>query len=289
MTTEYPKFDPQNPEAFEPLSYREVNELRNTDSGTHDMYGAEKRKWDEWRAEEERKKMQLPNPDFEASHAHTGRYKEIDLLTELGVALEREGFTVTYMSGSYRGDFKVHPSWAVAVHIYKDGQRVGSYRAWRPTTAYSYRPIGWRIQTNRGKGSSPSSWNNKEKRLKKLDSAVKFIKETAIPKLDYEDEIKRIKKKIMTHQEEARSLERSANKMEGPNVGFGDTILQDLLDMCRDNDMNGVWERLAGRNETIDSLRDQAKQWRNAAEKIQREQLNPLMERARKELPEFYS
>jgi hypothetical protein len=286
-------FDPLNPEDFQPLSLRETYELRDTDSAAHNEYGIQKQAWENWKAANLQRLQQLPNPVLQATDQYSDRRerKEIELMTKLGHAIKDEGFEVKWMTGMYKGDYEVHPTWAKYGLIFKDGQRVGDFRPWRPSSGYTYTPVGWIIRTNRGVGNpnARSSFSREEKHLKKLESAIKYIKETAVPKIDVEADIKKVQMELQTIRVQIGNLnseiQRAKDGME--TYRSPDGLMQKLLGARQAHDADKIWELLGERLELIGRLKSQ----RNAlmgADEAKQEQLDKLVEQAKEVLPEFY-
>lgn len=292
MTNKYPIFDPLNPEAFEPLSLKETWRLRDEDSAAHNEYGIQKQAWEAWKAEMLKIKMQSKNPVLDANDQYQGRRErmEIELMLKLGHAVEREGFEVKWLTGMWKGDVEVHPTWAKYAAIYKDGQKVGDFRTWRPNSGYSWNPVGWIIRTNRGVGNPNARWSGRdEKRLKKLESAIKYIKETAVPKIDVEADIKRKQTELQSIRIEisnlGTSIERAKNGMNGYRDSDG--MLKQLLEMHRTGDKRGMADLLDARLELIERLSAERKALREKDDVVQ-DELNKLVEEAKEVLPEFY-
>lgn len=294
MNTEYPIFDPLNPEAFEPLSYGDVCKLKEEDSAAHNEYGIQKQAWDIWKSEMRKLEVQKPNPVASEKDEYGNRRakKEIELMTKLGNAIEREGFNVKWFTGQYDRDTECHKTWAQYAEIWKDSQKVGDFRVWRPTASYSWTPVGWVIRTNRGVGNTNARYglSRQEKRLKKLESAVTYIVETAVPKQDFEKEIKAYRKEIETLRIKANNLHTEISNLERgmTNYRSPDELLPLLLKLQAAGEMDKVEAALQDRNSAIGRLMMQRDEYLSELKAIEDVNLNPLLERAREVLPEFY-
>jgi len=291
-----PVFDPQKPEAFKSLSYKDTHWLRDNDSAAHDKYGKSVAAYEKWDAANTKAMCQKRHPVLEPGKATTysdwDELTRIKLMTTLGEALKAKGFTITWKTGAFSGDYEVHKTWATYAEIYKDGNRVGDFRIWRPSSGYNYNAIGWVIRTNRGVGNpnARSSFSREEKRLKKLESAVKYITETAVPELSYEVEIKKAKKTIDQLQIEISNISRAIEQAKAGKSGMYSTdgLLKSLLEMHKVGDDRGITKALDERTTRIDTLRGEYSKLKERLRVIREKQLEPLLEKAKIDMPEFY-
>lgn len=293
-------FDPENPEAFNQVSWFDTRASEQSDGSIIGMtdeqanwYRKQKERFDHWQAQESKRLAQLPNPIMsDDSMCGSRERSEIALMTSLGRAIEKEGFTVKWMSGKYKGDYEVHPTWARYAKIVKDGQHVGGFTTWVPSSGYRSRPVGWVITTNRGVGNPNARYSNRsEKRVKKVETAVKYIVETAIPKRDFETEIKDLRKQISDLRVKSGKKQQLIQQhMDGRReFNSSDGMLRQLLEWTANGQTKEAIQALRERNQEINKWQRERTALSAEANEIERVKLEPLLEKARQELPDFYS
>jgi hypothetical protein len=282
-------------------------ELAETQKGRH--YRKIRALYDNPKDEDQRRWAEGRLKSFEggARRRFEVRQDRARWLGRLAKALMNEGFAVKFMSGPNIRAVEVHPSWAGRVDIYRDFQKVGSYIAWYPKNSWQNdfdwygipagkggtfvlgRAIGWRIETNRW--TKP---RDKTRRLKSLDSAVKHIKETAIPTQDIEAELANAETEwAILRQEEGFQRRRVYEAEHGvAHQGNGkyepDNTLSEIISAWSSSSKDEVLELVKKAAERHDRA---MQAWADAeleAEKYHRETLNPLRKEAKEAMPEVY-
>ena len=292
MTYERQKFDPKNPTEFKYIPNYVVRNMKQADQK---FYKKESAKYEAWSKEDQKRREQAPR-DFESEKSRYGRNhgaEENALILRLGNALKKKGFTITYTAGRYNaGEYEIHETWAKFAIVYKDGQRVGQFKCWE-TGEYWARPIGWKIETNRGKGSNRSSWDN-EKRLKNINSAVKYFEETAIPRATIEDELdkaektlKRLRGSTLSARNEAYYKKRGVKKLyRGCET---DGTMEQIMDAMETGNEMEAMKLVSQQFKEYEELAAEVTKAEEAETDYLENVVQPLRKLAKRAVPEVYS
>jgi hypothetical protein len=283
------KFDPNNPEEWKPIPWYEINKLSKKDQ---ELYEKEQEKRYAWEKAERIKMEQLPR-EFPEGYGNTAK-TENAMILELGNALKKEGFEIVYTTGTYHSEaHTIHESWAARGIIKKDEQNVGHFIVWK-AGSWRARPIGWKIVTNRGKGSNPRAWNSEEKRLKNLQNAVKYIKETAIPRAEVEDELDKAEGQLERMASASHKARLAANLHKKGLSGSAqyrkdDGTLSDIMDAMYTGDAAKAMQLVAEHYKRYEELTWAAAAMEEREAEYRNNVVKPLREKAKEERPEVYS
>lgn len=282
------KFDPKNPEDFNYIHWYNLKKLTKKEKK---LYEKEREKYDAWKTEERIKREKEPR-EFPTGYRVTAQ-QENELILSLGNALKDEGFTVVYTTGGYQPEkHTIHESWAQCAIVKKNGQRVGSFRCWMAGDWHA-KPVGWKMETNRGKGSNPGSWSD-EKRLKKLESAVKYFNETAIPRESIEDELDKAEAALTRYRSNTQKARNAAyTKKCGVNKlyqGYSpDGTMELIMDAMEAGDKENVMELVAEHFKQYEELVAEVTQAEERETDYLENVVKPLRKLAKRAVPEVYS